>query len=48
MVPRPPTLMRPNLRKGAEHVVMLGVIWRITIVLDGSDGISLEVMAIVL
>lgn len=44
MVPRPPTLRRPNRRKGAEHVVMLGVTCRITITLDGSEGTSLDVM----
>ena len=44
MVPRPPILILPNLRKGAEHVTMLGVTWRITITLDGSWGMSFSVM----
>lgn len=44
MVPRPPTLRRPNRRKGAEHVVILGETCRITITLDGSDGMSFDVM----
>lgn len=44
MVPLPPILRRPNLRNGAEHVVMLGVIWRVTITLEGSCGISLSVI----
>lgn len=44
MVPRPPTLIRPNRLKGAEHVVMFGVTFRITITLDGSVGTSFEVI----
>ena len=44
MVPRPPTFSLPNRRNGAEHVVMLGVTWRITITLEGSEGMSLDVM----
>lgn len=44
MVPRPPTLIRPKRSKGAEQVVMLGESWRMTITLDGSAGMSLDVM----
>lgn len=44
MVPRPPTLIRPNRANGAEQVVILGVIWRITITAEGSAGMSFEVM----
>ena len=44
MVPRPPTLNLPNRANGAEQVVMLGVTLRITITLDRSAGMSLEVM----
>ena len=44
IVPRPPTLKRPKRANGAEHETMLGVIWRITITEDGSEGISLEVI----
>ena len=47
MVPRPPIFRRPKRRKGAEHVVILGETCRITITLDGSEGISLEVMIVV-
>lgn len=42
MVPRPPILKRPNRRKGAEQVIMLGVTLRITITLSGFWGINLE------
>ena len=44
IVPRPPTLNLPKRVNGAEQVVMLGVIWRITITLDGSWGINFEVI----
>ena len=44
IVPRPPILSLPNLRKGAEHVTMLGVTWRMAITLDGSWGMSFSVM----
>ena len=44
MVPREPTLSLPNRRNGAEQVVMLGVTCFITITLEGSEGMSLEVM----
>lgn len=44
MVPRPPILRRPNRRKGAEHVVILGETRRMTITLDGSDGMSFDVI----
>ena len=47
MVPRLPILMRPKRKNGAEQMVMLGETWRITITLDGSEGISLEVILIV-
>lgn len=30
--------------KGAEQVITSGVIWRITMTLDGSEGMSLDVM----
>lgn len=43
-MPRPPTLRRPNRMKGAEQVITSGVIWRITMTLDGSEGMSLDVM----
>lgn len=42
IVPRPPTLNLPKRVNGAEQVVMLGVIWRITITFDGSWGINFE------
>ena len=44
IVPRPPILKRPKRANGAEHVMMLGVICRITITEDGSEGMSLEVI----
>lgn len=44
IVPRPPTLNLPKRVNGAEQVVMLGVIWRITITFDGSWGINFEVI----
>lgn len=34
----PPTLTTPNLAKGREKVVMFGVMSRITITDDGSEG----------
>ncbi len=43
-MPRPPTLRRPKRMKGAEQVITSGVIWRITMTLDGSEGMSLDVM----
>lgn len=46
IVPRPPTLKRPNLEKGAETVMMLGVILRMTVDSDGLEGVSLEVMMV--
>lgn len=47
IVPRPPTLNLPKRLNGAEQVVMLGVIWRITITFDGSWGINFEVILFV-
>lgn len=44
MVPRPPILILPKRANGAEQVVILGVIVRMTITAEGSPGISLEVM----
>jgi len=44
MVPLPPTLKRPKRAKGAEQMVMLGVSLRMTITLEGSGGISLDVI----
>lgn len=44
MVPRPPTLIRPNRLNGEEQVVIFGVTLRITITLDGSAGMSFEVI----
>ena len=43
-MPRPPTLRRPKRMKGAEHVIRFGVISRMTITLEGSEGMSLDVM----
>lgn len=40
-VPRPPTLMRPNRRKGVLKVVIAGATSRMTITLAGSDGMRL-------
>ena len=40
IVPRPPTLSMPKRRKGVERVVIVGVTSRITITLDGSEGMS--------
>lgn len=45
IVPRPPTLTLPKRANGEEQIVMLGVTLRITMVAEGSAGISLEVMA---
>lgn len=44
MVPLPPTLKRPKRAKGAEQMVMLGVSLRMTITLEGSGGMSLDVI----
>lgn len=44
IVPRPPTLNLPKRLNGAEQVIRLGVIWRITITFDGSWGINFEVI----
>ena len=44
-VPRPPIFILPNRQKGVEKVTMvLGTISRMTMTLDGSEGMSLEVM----
>lgn len=43
-MPLPPTFIRPKRAKGAEQIVMLGVSLRITITLEGSEGVSLDVM----
>lgn len=45
-MPRPPTLNFPNRLNGDEQATMLGVSLRITITLDGSEGMSLEVMVV--
>ena len=39
-VARPPILRRPKRRKGTERVEMVGVRSRITITLEGSEGMS--------
>ena len=44
IVPLPPTLIRPKRAKGAEQMVMLGEILRITITLAGSEGMSFDVI----
>lgn len=44
IVPRPPTLNFPKRANGVEQVIKLGVTLRITITLDGSEGMSLDVM----
>ena len=44
IVPLPPTLIRPKRAKGAEQIVILGVILRITITLAGSEGMSFDVI----
>jgi hypothetical protein len=45
IVPRPPTLIRPNREKGIEKVVMVfGITSRMTMTFDGSNGTSLDVM----
>jgi len=44
MVPLPPNLKRPKRAKGAEQMVMLGVSLRMTITLEGSGGMSLDVI----
>ena len=44
IVPLPPTLKRPKRLKGAEHVHIFGVTFRITITCEGSCGISFEVI----
>lgn len=44
MVPLPPTLKRPKRANGAEQMVMFGVSLRMTITLEGSEGMSLDVM----
>ena len=43
-VPRPPTLMWPNLQNGALNMVMFGVTFRITVTFAGSCGTSLELI----
>ena len=45
IVPRPPMRKRPKRAKGAERVVMLGVMSRMTITAEGLLGTSLDVMA---
>lgn len=47
-VPRPPMWTWPNRAKGTESVVMFFVISRITITSDGFEGMSFEVMIMVL
>ena len=42
-VPRPPTLIVPNRRKGAETVIMFGVTCRTTETEEGWGGINLAV-----
>jgi len=44
IVPLPPTLKRPKRAKGEEQMVMLGVSLRMTITLEGSEGMSFDVM----
>ena len=44
IVPRPPTLKRPKRLKGAEQMVTLGLVLRITITSPGFGGMSLDVM----
>lgn len=48
IVPRPPTLNFPKRANGVEQVIMLGVTLRMTMTLDGSAGMSLEVMIVLL
>lgn len=45
IVPRPPMRKRPKRENGAERVVMLGVMSRMTITAEGLLGMSLDVMA---
>lgn len=45
IVPRPPMRKMPKRAKGAERVVMFGVMSRMTITAEGLLGTSLDVMA---